>query len=150
MSSPPKDAPFSVFTCFKPVVVNSVRCMFCFMFANGSFCCFLSVFLQIFWASVVFHFSLHFYFFLEMFSIVADYSVSLCFYCNILVLGSFLHSLVQCVILVLFLYWYSLFFLQWHSSCGTAAPYLQSSKRRITFWAAVFDIRLTIKWLLIC
>ena len=55
----------NIFTFFKPVVVNSVRCMFCFMFANGSFCCFFErIFVDFFWASVVFYFSLHFYFFL--------------------------------------------------------------------------------------
>ena len=98
----------SVFTCFKPVVVNSVRCMFCFMFANGSSCCFWAYFVDFFWGfcGFLFFFAFLFLKFFHSHWLFCIVVFLLQYSCT----GQFLHSLVQCVILVLFLYWYSLFF----------------------------------------
>ena len=80
----------SVFSCFKSVVVNFVRFMFCFMFVNGSFCCF-------FWA-----------YFCRFFLVgLLWFSIFLCIF--IFFLGNVFHShWLFCIVVFLlqyFLYW---------------------------------------------
>lgn len=92
------------FTYFNPTVVNSIRHIFCFMFVKGSYTI-LSVF-YIFFVLLLFPFFVAFWFWKCFHS--RWLSHIFVFYCSILVLSSF-YIFLSSVIIVLFLYWYSLF-----------------------------------------